>query len=153
MRSGPITIDGITGPILVDTKFWNGRQLVTVDGVPVPTSGRRRFPLPTADGATVDARVTSSLVSPHPTIEIAGVKHEMGPALPIALKVLILLPAVLLLGGGAIGGLIAAMAILANARIAASTKGTAVQAFAMVGVLLAAALVRLQVAVVLVGSS
>ena len=134
MRSGPIFIDGIAGPVLVDSKFWNGKQLVTVDGVQIPTTGRRRFPLPTTDGATVDARVTSSLVSPYPTIEIAGVKHEMGPALPIVLKVLILLPAVLLLGGGALGGLIAAMAILANARIAAWTNSSAVKGFAMVGV-------------------
>jgi len=151
MRTGPITIDGIAGPILVDSNFWNGKQVVTVGGVQIKSSGRKWFSLPTADGAAVEARVTSSLISPFPTIDVAGVKHAMGPALPTVLKVLILLPVVLLVGG-LLGGLIGALAVVANARISVWTTSTAVKAFAMIGVLIVAALLWMSAVTALVGA-
>lgn len=152
MRSGPVTIPDVAGQVMVDSSFWTGKQVVTVDGVPMPSGGRKRFTLPTADGSTVEARVSGSVVNPFPTVEIAGVKHPTGPALPVLLKVLIVLPLVLVIGG-LLGGLIGALGMLANSRIAVWNNSAPVKAFAMIGVLLAAAIVWLNVAAAILGTS
>jgi len=152
MRSGPVPIPGVAGQVMVDSNFWTGRQVVTVDGVPMSSGGRKRFTLPAADGSTVEARVRSSLVNPFPTVEIAGVKHPTGPELPAVLKVLIVLPLMLVVGG-LVGGLIGAMGMLANARIAAWNRSAFVKAFVMIGVLLAAAIVWLLVVDAIVGTN
>ena len=152
MRSGPVPIPNVAGLVMVDSNFWSGKQVVTVDGVPMPSGGRKRFTLPAADGSTVEARVSSSLVNPFPKVEIAGVKHPTGPELPAVLKVMIVLPLMLIVGG-LVGGLIGAMGMLANARIAVWDKGAPVKAFAMVGVLLATLIVWLLVVDAIIGNS
>jgi len=141
MRSGPITIPDVAGPVLVDTNFWTGKQSVTVADVPVPSSGRRRFLLPTVDGSAAEAKVTSTLFAPYPTIDINGVKHLTGPALPTLLKILLILP-IGLAGIGAVpGALIGAVGIVANSTIARGSASTTVKALYMLGVLVGAIVV------------
>jgi len=151
MRTGPIKIDGIAAPLLIDTSLWTGKPVVTIDGVQIQSTGRRWFTLPASGGGTVEARITTSVISPYPTVEIAGVRHATGPELPTVLKVLILLPVVLVVGGP-LSGLIGALAVILNMRISVWDNSAGVKAFGMIGVLMAAAFVWLMLVGALVGT-
>lgn len=131
MRTAPMSIDGLAGPVVLNVNAFTGKHSVTVDGHPVMGTRRGNYTLPTADGRTVPATLRSSLLDPYPTIEIAGVKHRTGPSVPVAVRVLALLPLVLLLGGligGAIGGLGAAI----NLGVARGSQSTAVKSLLMI---------------------
>jgi len=151
MHSGPITIDDIAGPITIDSNFWTGRHRVMVGPYVAPSVGRKQFALPTTDGGTVEATVRSSMLSPFPTVEIAGVRHATGPEIPGYLKVLIALPLVLLVGG-LLGGLIGACGLLINSTIAQRDSGNAAKALLMVGVLVGAGMVFLTLAGAIYGA-
>jgi hypothetical protein len=138
MRTEPVNIAGLAGPVVVTVNAVTGKHSVTVGGRPA-TGGTRRgdYGLPTTDGRTVAAKVRSSLLDPYPTIEIAGVKYRTGPSVPVALRVLALLPLVLVLGG-LIGGVIGALGIATNLGIARWSQSNAVKAVLMIVVLVIA---------------
>lgn len=146
MRTQPVTIEGLAGPVVVDVNTLTGRQSLMVGGQSIPGTRRGDYTLPTADGRAVPAKVRTSLVDPYPTIEIAGVKHRTGPALPVALRLLALLPFLLVFVGGAIGGALGAVGVVVNLSLARISQSTAVKALLMVGVLVATAMAYLVVA-------
>ena len=135
MHTEPLMIDGVAGPVVLTVNAFTGKHSVTVGGHPASGTRRGMYTLPTADGQTVAARLRSSLLDPHPSIEVAGIRHRSGPALPIALRVLVVLPLALLLGG-LIGGLIGALGVAVNLGIARGQLSTAVKSLLMVVVLL-----------------
>jgi hypothetical protein len=137
MRTEPMTIDGLAGPVVITVNSFTGKHSVTVGGHPASGTRRGIYTLPTVDGRTATAKLRSSLLEPHPSLEIAGVRHRSGPALPLALRVLALLPAVLVIGG-VIGGLIGALGILGNLAIARGQQSTVVKALLMIGILVVA---------------
>jgi hypothetical protein len=142
MQTRPLDIEGLSGPLVITSNAFTGRSTVTVGGQPVKGSRRGEYALPTTDGRTVDARVRAGLFDPYPSLNIAGVSHRTGPPLPAALKVLIVLPLALILGG-LIGGAAGAAGVLVNMAVGRSSQSTAVKAVLMVVVLAAAALVWL----------
>jgi hypothetical protein len=135
MRTEPMVIDGVAGPVVLAVNAFTGRHSVTVGGHPVSGTRRGIYTLPTADGRTVAAKLRSSLLEPHPSIEIDGVRHRSGPSLPLALRVLVVLPLVLLLGG-LIGGLIGGLGVVLNLGIARGRQSTAVKSLLVIMVLI-----------------
>jgi hypothetical protein len=134
VQTEPIRIDGIAGPIVVTRNAFLGRTAVTVDGVPAPKTGKRLYALPARAGGVVEAYVPRTFVDPYPTLEIDGVPHRTGPTVPVVLRVLTGLPIVLVAVGGALGGLLAALGIVANLAVARTRLPPVVKALVMVGV-------------------
>jgi hypothetical protein len=135
MQTEPMMIDGVAGPVVLTVNAFTGKHSVTVGGYPASGTRRGIYTLPTADGRTVAAKLRSNLLDPHPTLEIAGVKHRSAPSLPIALRVLVVLPLALLLGG-LIGGAIGGLGVGINLGIARGQLSTAVKSLLMILVLL-----------------
>ncbi|WP_326557684.1 hypothetical protein [Micromonospora sp. NBC_01796] len=135
MRTAPVIIEGLAGPVEVTTNLLTGKHSMTVGGQPTVGTRRGHYTLPTADGQTVAARLRASLLDPYPTIEIAGVRYRTGPGIPLALRILALLPFVLVIAGGLLGGVIAAAGLVANFGIARGSQSTAVKAIFMLLVL------------------
>ena len=98
-----------------------GDQLAT-------STGKRTYALPTVGGGTVEGKVSrSTLFSPFPTLEVAGVKHWAQPGVQVALRVLMVAPVLLLVIGGLVGAVVATGAIVVNFTIARSTRPMAVK--------------------------
>jgi hypothetical protein len=135
MRTEPMVVEGLAGPVVLDVNAFTGKHSVTVGVHQVKGTRRGNYTLPTLDGRTVAAKLHSSLLDPHPSLEIAGVRYRTGPSLPVALRVLVVLPLVLLVGG-LIGGLVGALGVGANLGIARGQQSTAVKSLLMIGVLI-----------------
>lgn len=136
MQTEPLEIDGIAGPIVVKINTFTGKHSI-VAGREELVNKRGWYVLPRTDGSVVEARLRSSFLDTYPTLEIEGVKYRTGPAVPLGLKMVALLP-ILLLSAGCLGGLLAGIAITANLAITRGQLHTAVKAVMMVGVLLVA---------------
>jgi hypothetical protein len=130
-----MVVEGLAGPVVIDVNAFTGKHSVTVGVDQVRGTRRGNYTLPTLDGQTVAAKLHSNLLEPHPSLEIAGVRYRTGPSLPLALRVLVILPLVLLIGG-LIGGLIGALGVGANLGIVRGRQSTAVKSLLMVGVLI-----------------
>jgi hypothetical protein len=150
MRTQPTTIDGLAGPVVVDLNALTGKSTLTVGGVPAEGRRRGQYLLPTADGGTVEARVRTTLLDPYPVLHINGAKHRTGPATPMALRLLGLLPLLLVTVGGALGGGLGALGAIVNLAVQRSSQSTAVKAVIMVAVLAAVTLTYLGVVGLLV---
>ncbi len=143
VRTQPLAIDGLAGPVVLAAGALSSRYSVTVGGVEAKRTGRFRYALPTAAGGTVEATVRNRFADTYPTVEINGVKHLTGPPLPLALRILALIPFALIGFGGALGGLVGGLGVVANLAIARQSIATGVKALSMVGVLLVTAVVWL----------
>ena len=127
MRNGPITIPDVAGLVTVDTNLWSGKQTVIVGDHPAASSGKRKFALPMTDGGTVEGTVSrSTFISPFPTVEVLGVKHRTGADIPVALRILMVAP-ILLVAGGLLGALIAVAGIFVNFSLVRSSRTPAVK--------------------------
>lgn len=141
MQTEPVTIDGVAGPVVVDSNVLTGRCAVTVNGTAVPRQ-RRRFALPTTYGDPVEATVRTSLVDPYPVIQLGPKRYRTGPQIPQLLQVLTVLPfGAILLGltgavvGGLLGGVVAGAGVAVNQTISRSGQSTATKAGLMFTVL------------------
>ncbi|MEU8421394.1 hypothetical protein AB0C15_11020 [Micromonospora sp. NPDC048835] len=148
MNTEPLNIVGVAGPVVVATKAIWGHPAVTVGGVPAQRTGRN-YALPTVDGGVVQATVRNVLADPYPTVEVNGVRHRTGPAMPVFLRILVMLPILLFTVGGILGALVGALGVAANLAVARTRMATAVKALAMVGVGVGTVIVWLVIAVVL----
>lgn len=137
MQTEPITIDGLAGPVVVDTKTFWGRSTVFVGGVPVQGTRRGDYQLPTAAGGTVPAKLRANAFDAYPTIEIDGGKHQTGPATPLVLKAIALLPLGMIIVGGVIGGAFGGLAVGDNFVIVRTPRSTPVKIALMLLVLVA----------------
>jgi hypothetical protein len=146
VRSEPLTIPGLAGPVVIDSNSFTGRIAVSVNGQAVPRIGRGMYALPTAGGETVPAEVRPSFFDPFPSLQVNGVKHRTGPEVPLALRILAFVPIVLVGLGGLVGGLIGASGVIGNLAIARLPLPAVVKALLMVVVLGVAVLVWLIVA-------
>lgn len=153
MKTEPISIDGVAGPVVISTNAFWGRPTVTVGGVPAPRAGRRRYTFPAAGGRVVEATVRTGFGDPYPTVEVGGVAHRTGPTVPVVLRVLTLLPILLVCVGGLLGGLIGVLGILANLAFTRTRTPPVVKALGMIGVSVVALLVFLAVAAAVTGST
>jgi len=134
VRSEPLAIRGLAGPVVVEANNFTGRYTVTVGGRPAPRIGRARYALPAAGGGTVKAVVRGGFFDPYPSLEINGLKHRTGPPVPMPLRILALVP-IVLVGFGALGGLIGAFGVIANLAVARLPQSPLVKALLMLGVL------------------
>jgi hypothetical protein len=141
-----VTIPGVAGPVVVNVNWFSGRQSVTVGGRPVEGSRRSGFQLPAAGGGTVPAMLRGGFLDPYPSLEIAGARHRTGPAVPVWLQVLALVPFALIAVGAAVGAVFGVLGVGANFAVLRSSASTAVKVLLMLGVLLATTLVWLVVA-------
>jgi len=146
VRSEPLTIAGLAGPVVVDSNSFTGRNTVTVNGQPVPRIGRRAYALPAAGGGTMQAEVRPGFFDPYPSLQINGVKHRTGPQVPMVLRILALVPIVLVGVGGLVGGLIGALGVIGNLAVARLSLPAVVKALLMLVVLAVAVVVWVIVA-------
>lgn len=149
MRTEPLEIGGLAGPVVVTMNTFTGKHAVTVGGREAPGTRRGNYTLPTVDGRTIPARLHTSLLDPYPTIEISGVKHRTGPSLPAVLRLLALLPLAVLFVGGALGGAIGGAAVGVNIAVSRQKQSTAMKAVLMIAVLVAAFLLWAMLALAL----
>ena len=134
MATRPITIDGIAGPVVVTTDRFGGRAQVMVNGRPAPLHGDRHHRLPTTTGGTVDAIVRAGIIDPYPTVEVNGVRHRTGPAVPRSAKALAALPVVPAVLGGLAGALVGLAGLLANGALLRSRLSPSVKMLAIAGI-------------------
>jgi hypothetical protein len=143
-------IEGLAGPLVIARNEFTGRYSVSVGGQAVAGGRNREYQLPTRDGGTVAARIhRPKLLDPFPTFEVAGVPYRTGPRVPAGLMVLALAPLVLVGFGGLLGGLVAALGIVANLRVARGAQPAAVKVGVMAAVLVATAVTWLILAALL----
>jgi hypothetical protein len=135
MRTEPLAIQGLAGAVVLTSGFLSNKYSITVGGLPATQTGRGRYSLPAAGGGTVEATVRSGFADPYPTLEINGVKHRSGPPVPLALRVLALIPILLIGFGGLLGGLIGALGVMVNLAVASLPRSAVVKALLMLGVL------------------
>lgn len=146
MRTEPLSIAGIAGPIVVARNAFWGTTTVTVGGIPAPKVGKRLFALPATAGGVIEAYIPRTFFDPYPSVEIDGIPHRTGPTVPVALKVLAALPLLLAGIGGAAGGLFGALGLLTNLAVARTRLPSAAKALVMVGVSIVAFVVWLTIA-------
>jgi hypothetical protein len=146
VRTEPLMIAGLAGPVVVESPFWANRFLITVGGQPATRTGRGRYSLPGAGGGVREAIVRGGFLDMYPTLEINGVRHRTGPVTPLPLRALALLPIALLLLGGVLGGIIGALGVAVNRTVARLPVHAVVKALLMVCVLAVAAVVWVSVA-------
>ena len=113
MQTEPLTVAGLAGPVVVTTNSFTGRNTVTVGGQPAALIARRRYALPAANGRTVEGTVSARFFDPYPTLELNGVRHRTGPEVPVALRILALVPIAL----AGLGGLVGAYMYLPHVRL------------------------------------
>jgi hypothetical protein len=150
MQPEPLSIAGIAGPVAVKTNWFTGRSTITVGGQQIPTTGRGRFALPTTSGQTTEARVRAQMLDPYATVEVGGQKYRTGPAVPLGVRIVGLLPLLLVFWGGLVGGLIGALGVAANFWVIREVKSTALKVLALVGVLAVTVVIWLVVGTALV---
>src|SRR5260370_19852895 len=95
MRTEPLNIDGLAGPVEVHVNALFGSPTVTVGGHEASRVGRATYALPVAGGGTTDAMLRGGFIDTYPSLEINGVKHRTGPQAPVPVRILILLPLLL----------------------------------------------------------
>jgi hypothetical protein len=144
VKSEPLTIDGVAGPIVVTTPTLWGKPSIMVGGQPAARTGSRRYILPATAGGTVDAALRTGFADPYPSVEVNGVRHRTGPKVSVVLRALTLLP-ILLVAGGALGGLIGALGVVTNMAVARTQISSVAKAPIMIGVVAVALLVWLAV--------
>jgi membrane associated rhomboid family serine protease len=145
VNTEPISIDGVAGPVVVTTNAFWGHPAISVGGVPAPRTGKR-YALPAVAGGAVEATLRTAFTDPYPTIEVGGVRHRTGPSVPVVLQVLTVLPIALAAVGGAVGGLIGALALIGNWAIVRVQIPSVVKALIMLGTAVVAFVVWLVVA-------
>jgi hypothetical protein len=138
MRTEPLVIGGLAGPVVLESSFLASRYTVTVGGQQANRTGRGRYELPAAAGGTVQAMIRGGFLDIYPTLEINGIKHRTGPAAPLVLRVLALVPLVLIGLGGAVGGLIGVLGVMVNMAVGRLQIHAVLRALLMIGVLGAA---------------
>jgi hypothetical protein len=152
VKTEPITIDGVAGPVVVTTHpFW-GQPALMVGGQPAARVRRRQYTLPATVGGTVDAAVRMGFADPYPSVEVIGVRHRTGPNVPVVLRALALMPILLVAVGGLLGGLIGALGVVANLAVARTRIPSAVKSLIMIGVGVVAVVVWLAIAVAVRGA-
>lgn len=152
VKTEPIAIHGVAGPVVVSTNALWGVPAVTVGGQPAPRMGKRQYALPAAGGGTLPATVRSRLTDPYPTVEVNGIRHRTGPNVPVGLQVIALLPIALVSIGGILGGLIGALGVTANLAVARTRLPSAGKALIMIGITAVAVLVLLVIAAAVSGA-
>lgn len=149
MITEPLVIEGLAGPVVVSTNMFSGKSTVTVGGIPAQRTGRSVFQLPTDNGGTVPAKVQAAkMFDPYPVIEISGSKHRTGPASPLWMTVVSLLPIALVIGG-ALGATLGVLGVFSNLAIARSNQSTVSKLLLMIAVLIVAVVAYLVLAAAL----
>lgn len=135
-------LPGIDGRISVSAAGFFAASAILWNGSPAPAgTGRGTVLLPRLGGGTATARVASGLFDLTPVVEVDGVKHPVGPAVPAWLGAIALLPMGLLFAGGAIGGLLGGLAVTVNQRVVRGSSSAPLNVVTMFGVGLGALII------------
>jgi hypothetical protein len=108
--------------------------------------------LPATAGGAIEATLRSGFADPYPTVEVNGARHRTGGPVPLAVRILTLLPMLLVGIGGALGGIVGALGFVANSTVARTRIPSVVKALIMVGVSIVAYVVWLVLAVAVDGA-
>ncbi len=130
-----VEVPGIEGHVSVSAAGLFSAPTILLDGKPAPAGpDRGTVLLPRMSGGTATARLTSTLYDVSPVIEVDGVKHILGPKVPAWLGFIAILPIGLLFAGGAIGGLLGALAVGINQKVVRGSWSVSLKAVSMLGV-------------------
>jgi hypothetical protein len=146
VRTEPLMIPGLVGPVVLESSFFSSHYTITAGGYPAQRLGQKRYALPTAGSGTVEATVSGGFFDAYPTLTINGVKHRTGPAVPVVLRILAVVPFAIVFTGGLIGGLIGGIGWAVNMAILRLSLSSIVKAVLMLAVLVATALAWAEVA-------
>lgn len=127
----PYLLPGTTEPAITIVRPSFGSPKVLVDGAPV--KGRRgRFDIPLADGTTKELQLKGQWSGLKAVVD--GVATPIEIAVSRGLLVLSALPIVLVVLGGLVGGVIAAVAIAINTALSRSAMPFALRIIGILGV-------------------
>src|SRR5262245_38075039 len=152
VRTEPLMIAGLAGPVVVESSFLSDRYTITAGGFPAARVGRKRYALPTAGWGPVDATVTGGFFAAYPTLTINGVKHRTGPPVPVVLRFVAVVPFALVFLGGLVGGLFGGIGWAVNMAILRLGLPWAAKAVLMLAVLVATFLTWVAVASLIAGA-
>lgn len=129
---------GLRGKLAIRMSKMGNAQLL-LDGVSAPKGPKRgTYLLQKTDGTQATAKLATSYSRVVPTLDLDGVKHEMGPKVPTGFIVLSLLPLGLLAVGGALGGACGAGAWMLNQSVIRSSMSNLGKITVMLGLTAAA---------------
>lgn len=118
MAEHEVAIPEIAGRVTItEPGLFSGSRLL-VNGKPAEKAGWGKFWLPRTDGGRAEARLVAGFTTWVPSLMVGGVRHDVGPKLPIYLAVLAFLPFTLMFVGGALGGLCGGLGAGLNHQIA-----------------------------------
>ena len=150
-----LPIDGSPDLTLVQSP-WTGRSRLFVEGAEIPAERRGRaryFVVPLGDGAKVEMQLKNSGIDVLPRAAIVQGDPPVATPVPLARAlawweyVLCALPLLLIPVGGALGGVIGAMAAYVNLRLMRTDLSPPLRVLAALGVLVGASVVFVIVAV------
>lgn len=152
MRTEPLTIPGLAGPVVVESAFFANRYTITAGGIPATRVARNTYALPAAGSGTVQTTVSGGFFDAYPTLTINGVRHRTGPPVPLVMRILAVFPMVVVFAGGALGGVVGALGWAVNMAILRLTMSWAVKALLMLTIAVAAYLTWYLLASAIVGA-
>lgn len=136
----PVQAPGFEGQSIevLPSNGLRGPRLL-LSGQPAPAGPKRNeFQLRRNDGQPATAKFRfsfpTSLIDPIPTLEIDGQLVKLADPLPLPALILAGLPLLMVFAGGAVGGLVGAITVIANGRLLRSAQPTAVRYLGVVGV-------------------
>ena len=103
----------------LETSIWSGKSKLYMDDKPLEQLKEKGTPflIPTADGGVVKAYTRPALPDIIPVLEIDGVKYRIVEKLQWYQYALGALPILLVIVGGAIGGVFGAVGVVTNYNI------------------------------------
>lgn len=128
----PLPLPGLPDRVLVQASTLLKPARVIVDGVPRRPS-RRIVEVTDGEGHVRKIRLRWSFLDPCPRVEVDGAAVDVFPRLPTWVTILCNVPFVLVITGGAVGGLFGALAAHVNFRVARSALPAAARFLAGAG--------------------
>ena len=150
----PLALPGVPAPLELDVNDWTGGINLRQNGMDIPKGHSRRavrvFAVP-VDDVTLPVTVKPGFLGlTQPTVSWESGSVKVGSPLPVWGWPLVILPLVLLVGGAA-GGICGAIGAVINSRILRSSLPIPVQILASLGVAMAAGVVYGVIAFVVLG--
>lgn len=151
----PVVLPGVPSTLELEISDWTGRMSLKQDGIEIPRDRSRRtirtFTIPASSGPIPATVKPGFLGLTQPIVSWESGAMKVGAPLPAWAWPLVVLPLVLIVGGAA-GGVCGAIGAVFNARILRSGLPIPLQILAAIGVTVAAGIVYLGVASLVLGA-
>lgn len=134
----PFESSEVEGKVVLRLSMLGAAKLFLNDQ-PAPRGDKHgTFRLPKTNGGEATVRIVPSFGRTVPTLEVDGVKHELGEKVAMGMMVMSFLPLGLIAVGGALGGACGGAGWAVNQSVLRSQHSSAIKVLIMLGVTLGA---------------